>query len=53
LLDEDIIEDVRNEPSELLSETVNIPKEGTYKVRIYIDMKAANRAVIPLEKSHA
>ena len=46
LLDEDIIEEVRNEPSEWLSETVNIPKVGTNKVRICIDMKAANRAVI-------
>jgi hypothetical protein len=46
LLDEDIIEEIRNEPSEWLSETVNIPKEGTNKVRICIDMKAENRAVI-------
>jgi hypothetical protein len=39
LLDVDIIEEVRNEPSEWLSETVNIPKVGTNKVRICIDMK--------------
>jgi hypothetical protein len=47
LLDEDIIEEVRNEPSEWLSETVNILKEGKNKVRICLDMKAANRAEIP------
>ncbi len=42
-LDEDIIEEVRNEPSEWLSETVKV---GTNKVRIFKDMKAADRAVI-------
>ena len=45
LLDAGIIEKVVNEPSEWLSETVVVAKKDSAKVRLCVDMKAANRAI--------
>ncbi|CAF1008588.1 unnamed protein product, partial [Brachionus calyciflorus] len=40
-----IIEKVTDEPTEWLSETVNIPKANSNEIRICIDMRAANKAI--------
>ena len=45
LSDQDIVERVVGQPSEWLSETVNILKKDTNTVRICLDMKAANKAI--------
>ena len=40
-----VIEEVKGQPTEWLSETVLIPKAGTKEIRMCTDMKAANTAI--------
>ena len=45
-LQQGIIEEVLNEPTEWLSETVCTPKPGTEEIRMCTDMTAANTAIL-------
>ncbi|CAF1121019.1 unnamed protein product, partial [Brachionus calyciflorus] len=45
-LENDIIEEVENDPTTWLSETVKIPKKGTNEIRLCIDTKAVNEAIL-------
>ncbi|CAF0913527.1 unnamed protein product [Brachionus calyciflorus] len=45
-LENDIIEEVENDPTSWLSETVKIPKKGTNEIRLCIDTTAVNKAIL-------
>ena len=46
LLDQDIIEKINGEPTPWVSPIVAVPKKGTDAVRICVDMREANKAIL-------
>lgn len=46
LLDEDIIEKVEGEPTPWISPIVAIPKKNPNEIRVCVDMREANRAIV-------